>query len=289
MVRRAVEPPATAVTVADPIARPVTTPVVDTSKMRSSEVDHDTERPVSALPFASLGTAVSCIEPPILVIAVLVVWSSRVAIAAGRTVTVVEPDTSPMEADTVVDRVRGPEYVDAVTVPVASTIATAGSEVDHTTERSVNVLPDPSSNIALKLCRCPTTTCSALGVTVICVTGAGRTVSVALAVLPSLVAVMVTDLSTLPVYEVAATSPLAVTVAISGAEVDHSRRRPVRALPVPSRGSADNCRVAPTTKVALDGVRRMVATPAGVTDTAADATRPSTVAEMTTVRSDAPV
>src|SRR3989441_4855524 len=53
-------PSEVAVMVAEPAARPVTSPVPLTRAIVLSPLDHVTTRPVSGLPFASFGVAVSC-------------------------------------------------------------------------------------------------------------------------------------------------------------------------------------------------------------------------------------
>jgi len=53
-------PSEVAVMVAEPAAHPVTSPVPFTGAIVLSPLDHVTTRPVSGLPFASFGVAVSC-------------------------------------------------------------------------------------------------------------------------------------------------------------------------------------------------------------------------------------
>src|SRR2546426_1172176 len=57
-------PSLVAVIVADPAATPVTTPVADTVAMAGFALVHVIARPVSTLPAASLGVAVSCAVLP---------------------------------------------------------------------------------------------------------------------------------------------------------------------------------------------------------------------------------
>jgi hypothetical protein len=93
-----------------------------------------------------------------------------------------------------------------------------------------------------------------LGVTVTDATGC-VTVTVAVPLFPSLVAVMVAVPAATPV-----TSPLPLTVAAALLLVAQVTTRPVSAFPAESRGVAVSCTVAPTATLAVPGLTATVAT-----------------------------
>src|SRR5687767_5499975 len=96
------------------------------------------------------------------------------------------------------------------------------------------------------------------GATVTEATGMGTTVTAAVPLFPSLVAVIVALPAAAPV-----TSPLAETVATPLALVVHVTPRPVSTLPAASRSVAVSCTVEPSCTLAGAGVTVTVATGAG--------------------------
>ena len=126
---------------------------------------------------------------------------------------------------------------------------------------------------ALNCCIEPIDTLAEAGLTVTDATGTGFTVTAALPLFPSLVAVIVTALAATPV-----TSPVADTVAIAGFELVHVTTRPVSMLPAASSGVAVSCTVAPTSTTAVTGLTVTEAAGTRVTVTAAPPILPSLVA-----------
>src|SRR5436305_4421486 len=95
-----------------------------------------------------------------------------------------------------------------VTNPLPSTVATDGLSVDQVITRPDNGLPFASFGVAVSCRVCPTTTLAGDGLTVTEATGADVTVTTAVPLCPSLVAVIVDVPAVLPV-----TSPFPFTVA----------------------------------------------------------------------------
>ena len=85
------------------------------------------------------------------------------------------------------------------------------------------------------------------------------TVSAAVPLFPSLVAVIVTG----PAAS-AVTNPLPLTVARAGALLAQVTTRPLRAPPTESFGVAVNCNAAPTRTLAIAGLTVTLATGAGI-------------------------
>jgi hypothetical protein len=117
----------------------------------------------------------------------------------------------------------------------------------------------------------------ALGVTATEATGC-VTVTVAVPLCPSLVAVIVAVPAATPV-----TSPLPLTVATADALVAQVTTRPVSAFPTESRGVAVSCTVAPTPTLAVAGLTVTVATGIWLTVTVAVPLFPSLVAVIVTL------
>jgi len=213
--------------------------------------------------------------------ATLAVDGSTVTLPTGTSVTVMVavPDLPSLVA--VIVAVPGST---PVTTPPCDTVATSALLVLQVTCRPVSVFPDTSFVVAVSVV-VPRTNIVALdGETVTVETGTDVTVTVAVPVFPSLVAVIVTVPGATPV-----TTPLVDTVAIDEALVDHVTVRPVSVLPFTSLVVALNVDVPPTTTVAVDGVTVTVATGAGVTVTVAVPVLPSLVAVIVAVPGEAPV
>jgi len=107
---------------------------------------------------------------------------------------------------------------------------------------------------------------------------AGVTVTVAVPLCPSLVAVIVAA-----PCPCAVTSPLLLTVAIPAALVLHDTVRPESGFPAESRGVAVNCRVWPTVRLRLAGLTVTDATGTTTTATVTEADFPSLVAVIVAV------
>src|SRR5438874_513171 len=108
-----------------------------------------------------------------------------------------------------------------LTSPLELTVATAVLLLDHVIVRPVSALPLAS-----------------FGVAVTEAAGTAVTVTVAVPLCPSLVAVIVAEPATLPV-----TSPLELTVATDVLELAHVITRPDKGLPLASFGVAVSCAV----------------------------------------------
>src|SRR5439155_1004578 len=139
-----------------------------------------------------------------------------------------------------------------VTSPVADTVATPQALDIQTTERPESTLPAASFSVALSCTDCPTRRPVAAGLTLTEATGAtgtSFTVTAALPVCPSLVAVMVAAPVAAPV-----TSPLADTVATPQALDTHTTERPESTLPVASFSVAESLTDCPTRRLVAAGL-----------------------------------
>ena len=143
-------PSLVAVTVADPTARPVTRPLLDTFAIVVSLVVHVTTRPESGLPFASLGVAASCTVDPC---DTLVDAGLSVTDATGTIVT--ETADVPLFASLVAVIVAEPA-ARPVTSPLFETLAIVVSLLVHATSRPVSGLPFASFGAAVSCTVCPT-------------------------------------------------------------------------------------------------------------------------------------
>jgi hypothetical protein len=152
----------------------------------------------------------------------------------------------------------------AVTSPDPFTVATPPLLVDHVTTRPLNALPAASRGVAVNCWPAPTTNATVAGVTstLATETWVGVTVTVDVPLSPSDAAVIVTDPSAAP-----ETSPVPLTDATLGAELDHSTVRPVSSLPDESLIVAVSRTVLPTSIPALPGTISTDATGASVTVT----------------------
>src|SRR5437016_5514215 len=231
-----------------------------------------TTRPVNGLPFASLGVAVSCTVLPTATPAVAGV---TVTDATGTGVTVMA--AVPLWPSLVAVIVAEPATF-AVTSPVPVTVATGVLVLAHVTERPVRMLPLASRRVAVSCCVCPAGTLADAGLTVTDATGTPLTVTLAVPLCPSLVAVSVTG----PPAATPLTSPLPFTLAIALLLDCQLIARPVKGLPLASRGVAVSCTVCPIATVPELGVTVTAATGASVTVTLAVPLCPSLVAVIVT-------
>src|SRR5437899_437121 len=149
-----------------PRALPVTMPLASTLAIVASLLSQVTVRPVSGLPFASLGVAVSCTVAPTTMLAVGGV-TATVATGMGVTVTAAEPLLPSLVAVTV----TGPPAPLPVTRPLASTLAMVASLLSQVTVRPVSGLPFASLGVAVSCTVAPTTMLAVGGVTATVATG----------------------------------------------------------------------------------------------------------------------
>src|SRR5690349_4749809 len=134
-----------------PTALPVTSPLALTVAMFVSALAHVTARPVSGLPLASFGVAVSCTVAFTAIVAVAGVTSTE---ATGTGITVIA--AVPVLPSLVAVRVTGPPAALPVTRPLASTVARVASLVVHVTMRPVRGLPSASFGLAVSWSVAPT-------------------------------------------------------------------------------------------------------------------------------------
>src|SRR6266516_4470546 len=252
-----------AVIVAEPAATPVTSPLALTVATAVLPLAQVIVRPVRVLPFASLGVAASC-----------TVWPTCTDAVAGFTVTdatgtvltvMVAPPLCPSEVAVIVaDPAATP-----VTSPLALTVATAVLPLDQLIVRPESELPFASFGVAASCIVWPAGTDAVAGLTVTDATGTVVTVSAAVPLLPSEVAVIVAAPTATPVA-----CPVPLTVATAGLLLDQVTVRPPNGLPNASRVIAAYCAVCPTPIVAVGGVTVTAATGSGhpvtVTLTAVD-------------------
>src|SRR6266568_2282775 len=142
-----------------------------------------------------------------------------------------------------------------VTSPLPFTVATPGASVDQVIALPESGLPLASSGVAVSCCVVPMNTEADAGLTLTDATGTGFTMIAALALFPSLVAVILAEPT-----PAAVTRPLAFTVATLAASVDQMIARPESGLPLASSGVAVSCCVPPTRIVALVGLKLTDAT-----------------------------
>jgi len=147
-----------------------------------------------------------------------------------------------------------------VTNPLPVTVAAAGLLDAQVTTRPVSAAPLASFGVAVSCTVCPLCKFAVAGLTVTDATGTLVTVIAAVALLPSLVAVMVAEPAPAPV-----TNPLPLTVAAAGLLDAHVTTRPVSAAPLASCGVAVSCTVWPTCRLAVAGLTVTDAT--GTVDT----------------------
>jgi hypothetical protein len=141
-------------------------------------------------------------------------------------------------------------------------LATDGEFELQVTTRPVNTLLFASLSVAESVCVPPTATVAGDGVTVTVATGTGVTVTEAVPLFPSAVAVIVTG----PPGATPVTRPvLAFTVAAATLLELHEIPRPVRTFPFASFVVATSCWVAPAITLAVAGVTVTLATGTRVT------------------------
>src|SRR5213592_4503796 len=225
-------PSLVAVMVAEPTVTPVTRPLELTVATEVLLLDQLTVRPDSGLPLASLGVAVSCTVEPTDTVA----EAGATLTEATGTCTTVMADV-PLCPSLVAVIVAVPATL-PVTSPLQLTVATVVLLLTQVTVRPVSGLPFASFGVAVSWTVLPSFTEADAGVTVTEATGTFETVTLAVPLCPSLVAVIVAEPATLPV-----TSPFELTVATDVLELAHVITRPDNGLPFTSLGVAVSCAV----------------------------------------------
>src|SRR5438552_1604766 len=249
-------PSLVAVIVAEPGVPPGTRPLLLTVATAVLELDHVTVRPERGAPLASFGVAVSCTVWPACTEAEGGVTST---VATGTFVTVT--DEVPLFPSLVAVIVAEPG-VTPETRPPLLTVATAVLELDHVTVRPESGVPPASLGVAVSCTVWPACTDAEGGVTSTVATGTFVTLIDEVPLFPSLVAVIVAEPGVTP-----DTSPLLLTVATAGVELDHVTVRPESGFPPASLGVAVSCTVWPACTEAEGGVTSTVATGTFVTVT----------------------
>src|SRR5437867_1675036 len=160
-----------------------------------------------------------------------------------------------------------------VTSPVEDTPATPQALDTQATDRPDSTSPAESFSVAVSWSVCPTGRLAEAGLMLTEATGTRFTVTAALPLCPSLVAVMVTAPGATPF-----TSPVADTVATAEALDTQVTDRPESTLPAESFSVVVSCTVAPTSTMAVAGLITTDATGTLATLIAADPLFPSLVA-----------
>src|SRR2546426_1152502 len=225
------------IVIGPPRAFPVTRPFPSTMAIVALLVCHVTTRPLSGLPVASLGVAVSWTVPFTWMLAVAGVTASD-ATGMGVTVTADVPLVPSLVAMIVI----GPPAAFPVTRPFASTSAIVALPVRQMTTRPLSGLPFASFGVAVSCVLAPTCTLAVGGVTTTDATGASVTVTAAVPLLPSTVAVIAIG----PPAAFPVTTPVPSTLAMVASPLCQVIVRPVSGLPFESFGVAVSWRVAPT-------------------------------------------
>jgi len=165
-----------------------------------------------------------------------------------------------------------------VTSPLALTVAADGVELDHVTTRPDKAFPFESLGVAVSCTVWPTCSVADAGVTLTDATGTLVTVTDAVLLCPSLVAVIVAEPRPTPV-----TRPTALTAATDELLLTHVTVRPLSTLPAESFVVAESCAVWLTSTVVDVGFSVTDATGAGVTVTTAVSELPPGLPVATTL------
>jgi hypothetical protein len=170
------------------------------------------------------------------------------------------------------------------TEPVDEIVATEGLLLDQVIARPVRTLPFASIGVADAVAVAPTAS-GELTRTDIAATGVSTTFTVAVAVFPSIAALIVAVPSASPVM-----APVGETIATDESSLAQTVGRPVTTLPTESRAVTVPCAEPPTVMLETfsDSVR-VATSDAGITVTEAVPTIPSLVAEIAAVPSASPV
>ncbi len=203
------------VMIALPAARAVTTPLAFTVATVVALLLQITVRPVSTVPFDERNTALACTVSPTTIDESVSVTSTE-STGIGETVTVAVPLFPSLVAV-----ITDVPTATAVTTPAPDTVATDGEALLHVTTRPVSTPPTESRVTAVACVVVPSTIDGEASVTTTALTGTGDTVTVAVALCPSLVAVMVAVPGA-----TAVTRPLPLTVATPVADEVQLTARP---------------------------------------------------------------
>src|SRR5213080_2136811 len=260
-------PSLVAVIVAAPGATAVTRPLPLTVATALFPLAHVITRPPRAFPLASCGVAVSCTVCP----CGIVTAGGVTATAATGTLATVT-DAVPLCPSLVAVIVAAPGAT-AVTRPLPLTVATALFPLAHVITRPPRAFPLASCGVAVSCTVCPCGIVTVGGVTATAATGTLATVTDAVPLCPSLVAVIVAAPGA-----TAVTRPLPLTVATALFPLAHVITRPPRAFPLASCGVAVSCTVCPCGIVTAGGVTATAATGTLATVTDAVPLFPSLVA-----------
>ena len=260
------------VMIALPAASAVTTPLAFTVATVVALLLHVTVRPVSTVPFDERSTALACTVCPT-TIDESVSETSTESTGIGETVTVAVPLFPSLVAV-----ITDVPTATAVMTPAPDTVATDGEALLHVTVRPASTPPTESRVTAVACVVVPSTIDDEASVTTTALTGTGDTVTAAVALCPSLVAVMVAVPGA-----TAVTRPLADTVATPVADEVQLTARPVSTSLLAARVTAVPCVVCPTSSAEDANVSDTLATGVGLTVSVASPTMLSTVARITAV------
>ena len=273
-------PSLVAVIVVEPTATPVTTPVADTDATAAVLEVHVTTRPVRMVPVASFVVAVNCFVAPT---ATLAVAGATVTVATGADTTTAAVPLLPSDVAVMV-AVPG---ATAVTTPLVETVAMAALLDVHVTTLLVTTVPAVSFTVTDRVAVCPVNSDVLAGESATLPTGTGGTaltVTVAVPLLPSLVAVTVAVPAATP-----ETTPAGDTVATAAGLELHVTVRPESVLPAESFTTVVSVVVWPAVTLVVGGCTDTTATGTGVTVTLALPVCPSLVAEIVATPSVTPV
>src|SRR5438309_6333274 len=181
-------PSLVAVIVAVPAATPFTSPLLLTVAILVLLLAHVTVRPVSAVPAESFGVAVSCTVCPTVRLAVAGATATEATEATRTDVTV---SAAVLLLPSLVAVIVAEPAVTPATRPLPLMVATLGLPLVHVTIRPVSVPPAESFGVAVSCTVCPTVRLVVAGEIATEATGTVVTVSAAVLLLPSLVAVIV--------------------------------------------------------------------------------------------------
>ncbi len=168
--------------------------------------------------------------------------------------------------------------------PVPLTLTTRLFELCQVTTRPLSVVPPASLTVAVSWSDSPRPTVPVAGLTVTLATGATTTVTVAVALFPSDVPVIVTVPGETP-----RTTPRDDTTAVAGAELDHENTRPGSGALPASNAVPVRVTVAPTLTVEDGGATMTDATGVVLTVSVTEPLFPSDVAVICAVPAATPV
>jgi hypothetical protein len=242
-------------------------PLLETIATCESLVCQSTVAFETVCPFASVTVAVSCTVSPACSDALGGV-TSTLAMGTGCTVIVAEPAFPSLDA-----KITADPAATAVTFPLPSTVATSVLLDRQLIARPLSAFPLASRGVAVSESVCPITSVAVGGETLTLATGTFVTVTTAVPLFPSLVAVIVAVPADTPV-----TTPLPFTVATELALDDQVTGRPGSALPFASVTCACSVVCAPTVIEVAAGLTTTELAGTGCTVTAAVPDFPSLVA-----------